>query len=649
MVRNSISEKMKKHALCALALASALSLGAKNDVDPVLVRVAGKAVPLSEFEYLYHKNNSQQLELLTPEQYLQMFVDYKLKVADAEAAGLDTTATFRGEFLQYRDELAKPYLRDNSVADSLVAEAYGHYGDAVTVSHIMLPLTPAGHAAADSLFAAIRGGASFEALASERSIDQPSAVRGGLMGPVTPGRFPWAFEKAAYDTPVGGVSEPVNSGFGWHLIRVESRRPSDGEVKAAHILRLTGGRGGDSPERQKELIDSIYEAARTGSDFGELARQFSQDPGSGRKGGDLGWFGRGVMVQPFDSVAFALSDGAVSEPFETQFGWHIIFKEASRKGRSLDEMRREIEKAMERDDRATAPERVFASRAVAARGGRVNGAAVAAIEAAVAAAADGTALDSLLLSPALAGMTAYELEGGRGTVGQAAGRVAGVVVSDLDRGIARVAAEQALEAALTEAALDMARADLMVTNTDYRNLMNEYRDGILLFEVANNKVWERASRDTEGLEAFFRDHRERYAWDVPHFKSYVIFAATDAKVDEALAYAATLDASDRQGFTEAMRKRFGKDVKVERVLAAKGDNPITDYLAFGGEKPAPKSKQWACYGVWDAKVVDAPENAADVRAAVVADYQTALEKAWLDELHAKYPVKVNKKVLRKLK
>ncbi len=638
---------MKKHLMCGLGLLCAFS-GFGAPKDPVLMNVAGKNVTLGEFQYLYNKNNSQQLEPLTIERYLDMFVDYKLKVAEAEAAGLDTTATFRAEYMQYRDELARPYLRDASVADSLVAEAYSHYSDNVRVSHIMLPAVPGSEQRIDSLRSAILSGtAVFEDVARRYSMDQSSAMRGGLMGNVNPGRFPWAFEKAAYDTPVGGISEPVNSGFGWHIIRVDERKPSEGEVHASHILRLTQGKSTEQIEREQALIDSLYAVAAAGADFASLAKQYSEDPGSGRRGGDLGWFGRGMMVQPFDSISFALPDGGLSKPFRTSFGFHVIYKQESRRGQSLDELRPDIEKAMARDDRSGAPGRAYAARKVAEHKGRVDEATLAKIQAALVA-ADG-ALDSLLLSPAMAGLTAFEIDGCKTAVSAVAPRVAGVLTSPETASHTMEAVRTAVESALSDAALDIAREQLMEENSDYRNLMNEYRDGILLFEIANSKVWNRAAKDKDGMDAFFAANREKYTWEQPHFKSYVIFAASEEKLAEALEYAATLDAADADAFTAAMSKMFGRTVKVERVLAAKGENPVIDFLAFGGERPEPKSKQWTQYAAFAGRVIDAPENAADVRGAVVADYQAALEAEWVKELRAKYPVKINKKQLKKLK
>ncbi|MDE6287065.1 MAG: peptidylprolyl isomerase, partial [Muribaculaceae bacterium] len=425
--------------------------------DPVLMTVAGKDVPLSEFQYLYNKNNNQQLEPITPAKYLDMFVDYKLKVADAEAAGIDTTAAFRAEYAQYRDELAKPYMRDQWVTDSLVMEAYGHYADDVTVSHIMLPATQAGHDRADSLLREIRAGhTTFADAATAFSMDAPSAAKGGRMGNVVPGRYPWVFEKTAYDTPAGAVSEPVNSGFGWHLIKVDARRPSQGEVHAAHILRMTRGLSPEQAAREREIIDSLHTVAASGADFADLATRFSQDPGSARRGGDLGWFARGMMVQPFDSISFALPEGGLSEPFATDFGWHIIYKYGSRNARDLDQMRPQIEKAMERDDRGTAAERSYATRMIARHGGSV--AAWQPAVQAVLATAEGP-LDSVVASPALAAVDAFTIDGRTVALAAVAPRLAGVVTSPDVAATTLAAVDEAGLAALSDAALALARAE----------------------------------------------------------------------------------------------------------------------------------------------------------------------------------------------
>lgn len=583
--RDFLFHKMKKYFLAASIVAASLLAMTAKSKDAVLMNVAGKDVPVSEFEYLYHKNNSQQVEPQSIDQYLGMFINYKLKVADAEAAGLDTTATFRDEFVKFRNELAEPYLQDSTVFEAIVAETYDHLGKEVLVSHIMLKGDQT--QLIDSLRTAIASGqAKFEDVAKNYSIDAPSATRGGLMGVVIPGRYPWTFEEAAYNTPVGGLSPVVNSGFGLHIIRVESVTPARGEVMASHILRLTRGVPDSVAARQKVVIDSIYEVVSADpSKFEEMARELSEDPGSARRGGELGWFGSGQMVAEFDSVAFALPVGAISKPFKTNFGWHIIKKDDARGVGSLEENREKIEKQIKNTARALEPAKAFVKKAALKYADRL---------------------------PA----------GSVGADGEVSDETAAMV-------------------------LDMAREDLERSNADYRNLVNEYRDGILLFEISNQNVWDKAAKDQEGLEKFFRDNKAKYTWTEPKFKAFVVFATNDSTLNVALEYAAGLPADMAPTeLVQNVRDKFGRDIKIERVIAAKGENAITDYLAFGGEKPSTDNTRWKSYAAFRGRIIDQPEEAADVRGAAVADYQEALENQWVADLHKRYKVKVNNKVLK---
>lgn len=576
---------MKKQILAAGIICATLCAIAAKPKDPVLMKVGNDDVRLSEFEYLYNKNNTQQAQPQTIDEYVDMFVNFKLKVAAAEAAGLDTTKAFKDEYLKFRNELSEPYLRDEKVAAAQQAEAYDHMLSDLLVSHIMFPAQQS--ALADSLYAELKAGnARFEDVATKYSMDKASARRGGLMGVVGAGRYPWPFEKAAYETEVGRISPVINSGFGLHIIRVESRTPAKGQVHAAHILRMTRGASDSVVAAEMLVADSLYNVVTAaGADFAAVARQFSQDPGSARNGGDLGFFGPGMMVQEFDSVAFALADGEISRPFKTPFGWHIIKRIESKGPGTFEENLEAIRKQIEREpSRARLAGDAYAAAAVERFRGKLGG------------------------------------------------------VTD--------------SAEMTARALELAREELEAENADYRNLLHEYRDGILLFDISNREVWNKASADTVGLDEFFRANRAKYAWKAPKFKSLIIFAGNDSLLNEAMRYAAdSIPATvPAQKIAEVMQQRFGRDVKVERVIAAKGENAITDYLGFGAEKPAkPASQRWQSYAAFRGRVIDQPEEASDVRGTVVADYQAALEKEWLERLHKEIPVKINQKVLKQAK
>ncbi len=207
------------------------------------------------------------------------------------------------------------------------------------------------------------------------------------------------------------------------------------------------------------------------------------------------------------------------------------------------------------------------------------------------------------------------------------------------------AARNALRNAVREHAIER----LAETNTDYRNLINEYRDGILLYEISNQKVWDKAAKDQQGLKEFFEANRSKYNWESPKFKSYVFFAKSDSVLQKALVYADSLDTTDPAQFAKDLRKRYGRDLKVERVIAAKGENAITDYLGFNGDKEAAdKQSKWPFYAAWHGRLVAQPEDASDVRGAAVTDYQAYLEEQWLKDLRKKYKIKLNKKVFKQI-
>lgn len=647
---------MKKLLIAAVVLgAGMLVFAGKKSADPVLLTVGGKDVTLSEFEYLYHKNNTQQLQPQTLEEYVDMFADYKRKVADAEAAGLDTTAAFRSEFEQYCEELSRPYMRIQAVEDSLVRLAYDHGKEDVLVSHIMVSSgrnakqQADAYAMLDSVRSAIIAGTTtFEDAAQKYSIDNPSKVRGGLMGMVVPGRFPWAFEDAAYATAVGEISPVINSGFGLHIIRVEKRTPTKGQVNAEHILKLTRGKNEAEAAAAKAAIDSIYLVVKGGAEFADVARRESEDPGSARNGGSLGWFNSGQMVAEFDSTAFAMADGEISEPFKTAYGYHIIHRIGHRDGAPLEERKDAILKQMSNDERGAMPQTAKVRQIISENNGSVNELTLEYVENQVAAAG---ALDSTTIAAlAVCDKPALSIDGKSTPLSEVV--TAAPLTAGLDATSTRNQVKDAAERVLYRKALELGRANLLSENADYRNLVNEYRDGILLFDISNRNVWERASKDKEGVEAFFQAHRNDYSWESPKFKSYIIFATSDSLMQQMKAYVDTIpNVADHDAFVQDMRRQFGtKNVKVERVIAAKGENAITDYLGFGADKPEPADGQrWNYYFAFLGRVIDAPEEATDVRGQVVTDYQASLEQIWLDQLRAKYPVKVNQKVLKQVK
>jgi len=641
---------MKKGLLSlAIALSATGMIQAKGGNGDVLMTVNGKPVTLSEFEYLYHKNNSQQVSTQPIDEYLQMFITYKQKVADAEAEGIDRTQAFQNEFDGYRRELAEPYMRVQEVEDSIIGATYERMKEEVKTSHIMLAsrgngINPeAQKERLDSIRTAILNGADFEQLARQFSIDRSVVNNGGSMGYIVPGRFPYAFENAAYTTPVGSISPVFETPFGYHIVKVTDRRPARGQVLVEHILKLTQGLNDEEAAAKKAKIDSIATLLANGGDFEAIARMESEDPGSKANGGRLNWFGTGMMVPEFEEASFALAKGETSAPIKTAYGYHIIHKLDSKGLDPIEKLTPMIKNAMAQDERGQMPKRRKLEQLRKKFKGAIDTRNLNTVKEEIVA---NNGVDSLLLAKFITSdLTIATYDKNEIPLSEVAAEISGSLPGTPQQQAQAVEAQAKRH--LDNALIEAERRDLAKNNPDYRNLLNEYRDGMLLFEVSDRKVWTKAKQDKEGLENYFRTHRDKYTWDKPRYKAYVVFTTSDSVMNAARDFL-NRNYLAPDSIVPTMRKQFGKEVKIEKVIAAQGENNITDYLGFGGEKPEPKGK-WAWYFPYRDKLLDAPEEAADVRGAVTGDYQNMLEEQWVAQLKQKYPAKVNQKVLKKAK
>lgn len=641
---------MKKTKLfVGLALAAGCFVAfAASKKDPVLMKVNGKPVTLSEFEYMYHKNNQQQVAQQPLEKYLDMFTTYKLKVADAEAAGIDTTAAFKKEYEGYRNELAMPYLRDTVAEEALRKQLYERMKTEVLSSHIMLPLrsndaeNEKNRARLDSLRSCIIAGQPFDSLAVKYSIDRSARQNGGSMGYVSVGRFPVEFEDVCYTTPVGTVSAPFRTDYGWHIVKTFDVRQSLGEVLVEHILKLyPQGATDEQKAKVKAQMDSIYNVVKGGADFEDVARRESQDPGSAQQGGRLPYFGTGRMVPEFEKVSFALANGEISEPFETRYGVHIVKKLDARKVADYASVRDQLTGLVNMrgnvavDSKVAQLEKQYKF--------KVNEKLVNRLKAEV------TLPDSLdndfLAKYAKSTETLFTIAGNKyplsmliaemGKPGRMTGSMAYRFIDSKIEGLSK------------KTVLEYEKQQLEKNNADFGNLVREYRDGMLLFEISNRNVWQKASTDVDGLTAYFNAHRQNYRWDEQKYKGLLIETTGDSITTLAKQRIAEIPADS---VVTLLRKEFGKDLKVTRVLVAKGENPKVDSEMFGGERVVAKDKdKYKDYFVFGGKLIAKPEDYTDVRGLVVADYQNYLEKQWVEKLHQQYPVEVDKKVLKQVK
>ena len=589
---------MKKVFLSIVLLAGAMMGFAQE--DKVLMTINGEPIMASEFLYIYEKNNQESsIEKKSMREYLDLFVNFKLKVTEAKAQGVDTTEAFKKELAGYRAQATPKYMQDHVAIDSLVTLSYNRMANIRRAAHIAIQC-PAG---SDSLVEAealakinlarervttgvekkvkkgrkwvsVREPEEFAAVAQEMTEDQHGKENGGELGWIQVFRFVYPFEEAVYNTPVGEVSEVFRSPFGFHIALIEEERAFE-EVHAAHIMKMMP-RGGDmmATDIQKQ-VDSLYQLVLNGADFAEVAVAHSDDKGSAKKGGDLGWFGRGMMVQPFENITFDMQPGEMSKPFPTRFGWHFVKLYEKRGIQPLDSIRSQVLGQVRRDVRMQEAEKSF---------------------------------------------------------------------------INKTRAEYNLPAEMSDAEVKAyADAHLEEKYADLRNLVREYHDGILLFDVSLREVWDKANKDTEGLAAFFKANKKNYVWEEPRYKGYIIQAKDMAS---AKAAKQIVKSANPDSVMSYLNQRVNIDsvtyVKVQNGLWTKGQNAMVDKYAFKDKEteftPTEEYPVVLCVG----KIIAAPQEYMDVRGQVTNDYQDQLEKQWIEALREKYPVIINEEVLESL-
>ena len=565
--------------------------------------INGKPVTAEEFLYIYEKNN--QAGAIDPKsmtEYLDMFINFKLKVAEAEAQGIDTTEAFKKELKGYRAQATPKYLQDEAALDSMIELSWRHLSKDRRAAHIAVqcPATADSAAQAEALakineaYERVTVGKltterkkvkgkwkniekrqpveAFDVVARALSSDPQVQQTGGELGWITPFRYVYPLEEAVYNTPVGSVSGVFRTQYGFHIVLVEEERDHL-EVKASHIMKMVPA---DSLEAEKKvLIDSIAKTV-TPENFADVARAESDDRGSSVRGGELGWFGKGMMVKAFEEAAYSMKPGEISAPFRTQYGWHILYKEDERGIQPLDSMRTQITRQVQRDERAKEADKSF---------------------------------------------------------------------------IRKTRAEYNLPAEMSDAEVK-AYADehLEEKYPDLKNLVQEYHDGILLFEVSLREVWDKAAKDTAGLEAYFQANKKKYTWEKPHWKGYLLQCkdAQSAKAAQTIIKNAHPD-SIKSYIAHRVNQDSLTCVKMQYGLWEQGKNAAVDKFGLkikGAEfTPNEQLPVVVCVG----KKLKAPAAWDDEKGKVTTDYQDYLEAEWIKKLREKYPVVINEEVWERIR
>lgn len=647
---------MKPLVITLLAFFSLSSSMFAQTTDPVLMTINGNPVLKSEFEYIYNKNNTNNsLDKKTLDEYVDLFINFKLKVEEAKKQGLDTTKSFVSELAGYRSQLAKPYLTDSKVDNELLQEAYNRMKEDVDVSHILIRLqqdaTPADTLKAwkeiNNIYNRLQK-EDFAKVAKEASEDPSVAQNNGRLGFISAFRTVYPFETMAYNTPVGSISKPVRTAFGYHIIKVHARRNSLGEVLVSHIMKFTSRSDEEVNKKAKITIDSIYDRVLKGDDFGTLASKYSQDKSSSIRNGELSWFGTGRMVAEFETAAFALKNiGDVSAPIQSPYGWHII-KLIDKKGlASFDNMKADLERKVKRDERANLGQQSFLEKLRTTYNYQVNKQNVKEFYKLVSNSKILT--DSIIMAEV-------------GTLNKPLFSFAGKNYTQTDftnylkknnnaeKMVSSEMIDDKFKTFVNSELLAYEDAQLEKKHDDFRFLMNEYHDGILLFEVSNKQVWEKATKDIAGLDKYFKSHKSVYTWKEPHYKGRVIYCKNKATFKTAKSL--LKKSADNDSIDKYLRTRLNDSiqyVKIDKGLFVQGENEVIDNKIFKKKDNYVPSKDYPFVFVTGEMLKNTPESYTDVRGLVTADYQEYLEQEWLKSLRAKYPFTVNQDVLKTVK
>jgi peptidyl-prolyl cis-trans isomerase SurA len=630
-------------ALLSVSSFAQLPQGKKNK-PATLFTVNKKPVTVDEFIYLYKKNHQDLQKDFTNEkinEYLDLFINFKLKVEEAKSRGLDTTKVFLKEFNGYKDELRKPYLPDAKIIDSLVKLTYSRMQEEVNASHILIALKPEAspqdtvnaYTKITGIRERILSGADFSQLATELSDDPSAKMNKGSLGYFTAMQMVYPFESAAYTTRVGAVSPPVRTRFGYHIIKVFDRRPARGEVEVSHIMIRTGN--AKENDKVKDTIFNVYDQLQAGMKWEELCKQYSEDASTKDNGGKLRPFGIGAMsaVPEFERIAFYLQKpGEISDPFQTQYGWHILRLERKISVPALDEISASLKTRVARDERTELSKQALQTKLRKEYGLTEN----ASVKAKVFALAD-TNLTKGKWRPA---------PGNDGKETLFTLRDKGYAVKEFFR---YVETSQRLSTMEPQKYLDLLyqqfidatilkllEENISQKHPEYRYLLKEYYEGILLFDVMEKEVWSKASQDSVGQHTYYEAHKTDYATGE---RVRVVFYS-----------------SGNNEFSEPLKQLIleGPEGKLDDFISKHKIRVEAGYFKKD-ERAVLQKVPWA-KGVYSAEnngiyylawlkdiLPPGPMSFEEARPAVISDYQAFLEKNWLKQLKKEYSVKINEK------
>ena len=612
-----------------------------------LLEIENESISLDEFNNIFNKNNDNQvIDKKYLDEYIELFINFKLKVREAKELGYDTLSTFIDELEGYRKQLAKPYLRDDQFNEEMFDEALERVQYDLNASHILININDENNDIALSRINNIRreiinNNISFEEAAIKYSDDKSAIDNKGNLGYFTAFMMVYVFESAAYSTQVGSISQAVKTQYGYHLIKINDKRKAVGQRKVAHIMFKTGKSATKKKiDQSNKKIFETYNLLKNGDPFAEVAERFSEDRSTAVKGGILPMFGVGKMVPVFENVAFGLKNiGDFSEPFKTDFGWHIVMLIEDYPVELNDDLYLKVKTGIEKDSRSKLSSEFMSKKLKELYTIKVFK-------------QNFNSLRKLAVKDVSKsswdGKNAFNLK-------NPLFKIEGMTFNQ------NLFTEYILKNQKNNNDFDMLYLDfrdiclfkyeetqLENKYPEFKILLNEYREGILLFDLTNKNVWRKAVDDSLGLSKYFANNLQKYNWDQRVDASiYKCINLATAKKVKSLLYKLNRGNINNSEILDIINKESQLNLQIVSNKFVKGDNDYIDRLIWKtGISKDIKDDDGSIVIVNITDVLEAGTMTLnEVKGKVISDYQKYLDSNWISYLRSKYKYSINKELL----
>jgi len=644
---------MKKYIIVVLSLLAINLWSQQKDVE--LMRINGKPVSLEEFEAMYNKNLDlvQDPSQKDIDKYMQLFTKYKLELEDAYQKKYDTAPQLQKELKTYRRDLAKRYLSDNDVIDNLVEEAYERMQSDVKVAHILIMVTPEAtpqdtlkaYNKIMSVYNKAVNGEDFGKLAQQYSDDPSAKQNKGDLDYINVFHTVYPFETAAYNTPVGQVSKPFRTRFGYHIVKVLDKRPAKGEIEVAHILTLNKKNGKEKGEADaKTRIFEIYEKLKNKEDsFENLARKFSDDKNSAKRGGKLRKFSIRAMIPEFEKAAFSLkNEGDFSAPFQTKYGWHIIKLLKKHPIPSFKQAEPRLKQKVMRDTRSKMGKEKLMRKIEKQFPIKMTG----------------------NLEPVYKHITKDFFENKWQVPQDETTNQIFFTINDdkqitykdfytylyarqsqnkpaYDRKKDKI--NRLFEQFKKDKLYEYYNDNLEKIYPEFARTMKEYKNGLMLFQIKSDMIWDKSVKDSLGLQKFYEQNKAKYK--LPKRYDVLMVQANDKKT------AKKIVKDLKKGKTQKdIKEKYRSNKIIIKQKEYPADDPLFNKHNITAKKPVvyKEGNQYIVLYLIAIKPAEIP-GLDDVKGKVTNDYQNFLEEQWVEDLKQKYPVKINEKVWQQLR